>query len=64
MKEIETSALIKRKDAALYLNVSERWLHRARAHGIPFVKMGKSVYFLITDLDNYIQSKRIGGGVK
>jgi hypothetical protein len=59
-----TSALLKRKDAAIYLNQSDRWMQRARAHGIPFIKLGKTVYFLITDLDAYIERNRIGGGVR
>jgi hypothetical protein len=58
------SALIKRKDAAIYLNQSDRWMQRARAHGIPFIKLGKTVYFLITDLDAYIERNRIGGDMK
>ncbi len=64
VKEQYTSALLKRKDAAKYLNQSERWMQRARTHGIPFIKMGKSVYFLITDLDAYIERNRIGGVVR
>ena len=55
------SALLTRKEAALYLNKSERWMQRARAHHIPFIKLGKSVYFMIPDLDKYIARNRIGG---
>jgi len=61
VKEKLLSALLKRQEAAQYLNVSERWLQRYRAHGIPAVKMGKHTMFLITDLDAYIQRKRIAG---
>jgi hypothetical protein len=38
-------------------------MQRARAHGIPFHKLGKSVYFTIPDLDKYIARTRIGGDV-
>ena len=58
-----SSTLLSRKDAAIYLNVSERWMHRAKEHGIPFHKLGKSVYFTIPDLDRYIARTRIGGDV-
>jgi len=58
------SALLTRKQAAAYLNKSERWMQRARAHGIPFHKIGKWVYFTKADLDSYIAKHRIGGDVK
>lgn len=56
-----SSSLLSRKDAASYLNVSERWMHRAKEHGIPFHKIGKWVYFTKADLDSYIAKHRIGG---
>ena len=61
MQQVIESALLTRKQAAVYLNVSERWMQRARTHHIPFIKMGKSVYFTIPDLDRYIARSRIGG---
>ena len=61
MSTIIESGLLTRKQAAVYLNVSERWTQRARTHHIPFIKMGKSVYFTIPDLDRYISRNRIGG---
>ena len=61
MQQVIESALLTRKQAALYLNKSERWMQRARAHHIPFVKLGKSVYFMIPDLDKFIARNRIGG---
>jgi hypothetical protein len=36
-------------------------MQRARAHHIPFIKLGKSVYFTIPDLEKYIARNRIGG---
>ena len=56
-----SSSQLSRKDAASYLNVSERWMHRAKEHGIPFHKIGKWVYFTKADLDSYIAKHRIGG---
>ena len=61
IKEQYLSLLLSRKDAASYLNVSERWMHRAKEHGIPFHKIGKWVYFTKADLDSYIAKHRIGG---
>ena len=55
-----TSALLRRNQAARYLNVSERWLQR-HCGKIPHIKMGKSVMFLIPDLDAYIQRNRKAG---
>jgi excisionase family DNA binding protein len=59
-----SSTLLSRKDAAIYLNVSERWMYRAKEHGIPFYKIGKWVYFTKVDLDSYIARHRIGGEMK
>ena len=64
VKEQYLSLLLSRKEAAIYLNVSERWMHRAKVHGIPFYKIGKSVFFTKADLDSFIAKHRIGGDVK
>ena len=63
MEQVIESALLTRRQAATYLNKSERWMQRAKAHRIPFIKLGKSVYFTIPDLDKYIARNRIGGDV-
>lgn len=60
MDTVTKSALLKKSEAAQYLNVSERWLQR-NAFKIPHIKMGKSVMFLIPDLDAYIQRNRKAG---
>ncbi len=60
MQTVTKSALLKKSEAALYLNVSERWLQR-NAHKIPHIKMGKAVMYLIPDLDAYIQRNRKAG---
>ena len=57
METVTKSALLKKSEAAQYLNVTPRWLQR-NAHKIPHIKMGKSVMFLIPDLDAYIQRNR------
>jgi excisionase family DNA binding protein len=57
METVTKSALLKKSEAAQYLNVSERWLQR-NAHKITHIKMGKSMMFLIPDLDAYIQRNR------
>jgi hypothetical protein len=56
-----SSSLLSRKDAAIYIHKTERWMHRAKEHGIPFYKIGKSVFFTKADLDSYIAKHRIGG---
>lgn len=63
MEQFIESALLTRTQAAIYLNKSERWMQRAKAHRIPFIKLGKSVYFTVLDLDKYIARNRIGGDV-
>jgi hypothetical protein len=60
-QEQTTSALLRKGEAARYLNVSERWLQR-NFYKMPHIKMGKSVMFLIPDLDAFIQRNRKAGG--
>lgn len=60
IQEQVTSALLRRGEAARYLNVSERWLQR-NFYKIPHIKMGKSVMFLVPDLDAFIQRNRKAG---
>jgi hypothetical protein len=50
--------------AAAYLNQTERWMMRAAEHGIPYVKLGRSVFFLISDLDAYIKRNRKSGEMR
>lgn len=51
-----TSALLTKAEAAQYLNVTLRWM--SRNYGIPFVELGGRKFYLISDLDHYIQSHR------
>ena len=50
-----TSGLLTRTQAANYLNTTVRWMHGAPEHGIPYVKLGRNVFFLASDLDAYIK---------
>ena len=59
-----TSGLLTRTQAANYLNTTVRWMHRAPEHGIPYVKLGRNVFFLATDLDAYIKRNRVGGEMR
>lgn len=56
MNRTVTSALLNKKQAAQYLNVTLRWM--SRNYGIPFIELGGRKYYLISDLDHYIQSHR------
>jgi len=51
-----TSALLTKAQAAQYLNVTLRWM--SRHYGIPYIEMGGRKFYLISDLDNYIQAHR------
>jgi excisionase family DNA binding protein len=61
---INTSGLLTRTQAANYLNTTVRWMHRATEHGIPYVKLGRTVFFLTSDLDAYIKRNRVGGEMR
>ena len=60
IKEKFQSALLRKHEAASYLNVTPRWLQR-NAYKIPHIKMGRSLMFLIPDLDAFIQRNRKAG---
>lgn len=59
-----TSGLLTRTQAASYLNTTVRWMHRAPEHGIPYVKLGRNVFFLASDLDAYIKRNRVSGEMR
>jgi predicted DNA-binding transcriptional regulator AlpA len=53
--------LLDKRQAAAKLRVSERALNYRMADGsLPYCKFGKSVRFLISDLEAFIQAHRIG----
>ncbi len=59
----ESEDLLTREQAWKRINCSERHLHNLVTNGdLPYVKIGKLVRFIPTDVAAYIQSHRIGGG--
>lgn len=54
-----TSRLLTPREAAAYLNVTERWIRRAVAdRRIDFIKVGKLLRFDLVDLDTFIAEQR------
>ena len=53
--------LISQSELAKYLNKSEAWCERARWLGIgpPFVKLGRSVRYRLSDIEEYIEANLI-----
>ena len=51
--------LMKQRDAAAYLCISESFLEKARIYGggPRFVKIGRAVAYRQTDLDDWIESR-------
>jgi excisionase family DNA binding protein len=55
--------LLSKTQAAQRLGVSVRNLdYRIKDGSIPFVKIGRLLKFIPSDLERYIQAHRIGGG--
>jgi predicted DNA-binding transcriptional regulator AlpA len=52
--------ILKAREAAQYLGLSESYLKRARlnACGPVYVKVGRAVRYLIDDLDTWLQRQR------
>ena len=62
------------RDAAIYAGVSTAYLRQARmlqrgtgrtaitTPGPRFVQIGRSIRYLIDDLDSWLESHRVGGG--
>ena len=50
------------RDAATYLGKSHSWIRQTRCTGNPdapsFIKIGKSVRYLKSDLDAYLEARR------
>lgn len=48
------------KEAAAYLGKSASWLNqsRSRGDGPPYYKLGANVFYLTTDLDAWVASKK------
>jgi excisionase family DNA binding protein len=50
--------------AAHLLGVRPSWIYEAtRAGRLPHIKIGRHIRFLRTDLETWVLSRRIGGGV-
>ena len=53
---------LQRSEAALYLGVSTQFLECdvvTNRHKVPYIKIGRKVYYLKSDLDAWIKSKRV-----
>jgi excisionase family DNA binding protein len=51
-----------RPEAAKYIGTSDEFLEQdvtSRRHGIPFIKIGRKVTYLKSDLDAWVMSRRI-----
>jgi len=65
--EVQTNAdsgddLLSKQRAAQRLGISLRSLdYRINARTIPFVRIGRLIKFIPSDLDRFVQSHRIGG---
>ena len=65
---ISTNALTEQQ-AALYLSMSRSFLRQGRMHGDrenrtptpPYYKIGRSIRYKISDLDNWLEQFRQGG---
>jgi predicted DNA-binding transcriptional regulator AlpA len=63
-----TATALNEKDTARYVGMSVSFLRRARCEGAPggrtpgppFVKLGRSVRYLVSDLDAWLQAHRQG----
>lgn len=62
-----TTVTLTEKDTARYIGMSEQFLRQDRMNGPrrnhsvgpPFIKMGRSVRYLIDDLDSWLQENRV-----
>lgn len=56
------SPALKDPEAADYIRMSESWLRQSRMRGNPeappYIKIGKSVRYLKTDLDDWLEKRR------
>ena len=67
-KSMQSQRTLSHNDAAEYLGVSVSFLRQARCYGDrvgrtpgpPYVKLGRTVRYLITDLDRYLETHRQG----
>ncbi len=53
-----------RAQAASYLGVSSQFLEGdvvSNRHKIPYIKVGRKVFYLKSDLDAWVKSRKVGG---
>lgn len=71
MEPSTDTATLNEHDASLYIGMSRSWLAQGRMRGDPeappFLKIGRSVRYLRSDLDQWLESRRCvsplaGGG--
>lgn len=64
MENLDQQVALTSRQASTYIGMSESWLRQARMlavsnqQGPPFIKLGRSVRYLKTDLDDWMQSLR------
>lgn len=64
MSELQSTKLLSRKQAADFLGVSvgtlEIWATTKR-YNLPYIKVGRLVKYRLSDLERFIESRRVGG---
>lgn len=61
----EAAKLLTVAEAAEYLQVSPHWIYQKKAvHKIPFVKIGGTLRFNLSDLETWIKDNTITEGKK
>jgi excisionase family DNA binding protein len=59
---MENKELMTRAEVISYLRISNMTLHRLmKAHGLPYIKLGKRVLFRRADIDKYLEAHFIRG---
>jgi hypothetical protein len=56
--------LLTREEAAAYLNIKPQTLavwHTTRRYNLPVIKVGRSVRYLLADLERFVQKSRVEG---
>jgi len=62
---VESNKLLNQKEVAEMIGMSEAWLEQARFKktGLPWVKIGRSVRYRVSDVQHFIESNVIGSGI-
>ena len=55
------SQTLKERDAAQYLGMSRIWLSQSRMRGTgpEYIKIGRTIRYAVSDLDDYLKSHRV-----